>query len=461
MKKMFRPAAAILSALVLAYLYIDWFIAQNNTLSPQGLIASLLAVGLFYFCLQLVFSKLYDFWTSEEDSPLLSVPKETRKKAWLQILLWMTVSHFVIYGLSLLFAWLNGRWGDSLLSTMQSIWTGSTDANSYLGIAENWYVTEGDPRFHIVFFPLYPIAIKIFQLAFQNYFVSALVVSNLCAYGAAIFLYELAALDMPSQRALRTVKYLFLLPSAIFFAAPMTESLFLLLSVGCIYYIRKGRYLPACLLGALASFTRSPGVLLLALIFVEYVKDLILQYKKDEKHFRSTFWKLFFSRGFCMLLVPLGLLGYLLINYLVTGNPFQFSIYQDQHWNQRFGYFFSTASIQMNQLFSNITDGTLQKILGLWGTNILAFFGSLGLMIAAAKKVRPSYSFYYLVYFVITLGVTWLLSAPRYLIVVFPLAFAITALVKKKWTDRIVSVLLLALQFCYLAMFIGRGFHIY
>ena len=169
-----------------------------------------------------------------------------------------------------------------------------------------------------------------------------------------------------------------------------------------------------------------------------------------------------------MLIIPLGLLGYLLINYLVTGNPFQFAIYQDMHWHQRFGYFFSTASIQFNQILTCINDavaekvGAVQKILGLWGTNVFCFFGSLGLMIAAGKKVRPSYSCYFLVYFFITMGVTWLLSAPRYLLVAFPLAFAITALVKEnKWADRIVTALLIGLQLCYLAMFMARGFHIY
>ena len=30
------------------------------------------------------------------------------------------------------------------------------DADHYLGIIENWYVAEGDPRLHIVFLPLYP-----------------------------------------------------------------------------------------------------------------------------------------------------------------------------------------------------------------------------------------------------------------------------------------------------------------
>lgn len=462
MKQFIKWAVAISSALLLIICYIQWLSTQDNP-TIQSIVASVLSVILFYICLQLITSKLYDFLTAPPvaDKPLLSTTWETRKKAWLKIVLWMVGSRLAIYIFSLVTAYICGKWNGSLLDTMQRIWTGSTDANSYLGIAENWYVTEGDARFHIVFFPLYPIMIKLFQFVLQDYFVSALVVSNLCALGSSLLLYELAALDMPSQKALHTVKYLFLLPPAIFFAAPMTESLFLLLSVGCIYLVRKRHYLPACLLGALASFTRSPGVILLAIIFIEYVRDLIVQYRKDGK-ISPAFRKLFFSRGCCMLIVPLGLLGYILINYLVTGNPFQFSVYQKEHWSQSFGYFFNTASVQANNLVSNIAEGNINKVLGLWLTNIVALFGSLGLMIAASKKVRPSYSAYYLAYFVITIGVTWLLSGPRYLTVVFPLAFAITALVgKRKLADMVVTFGLSALQCCYLAMFLTWGFHIY
>ena len=316
MKKWPQVFIAVCSAGILSVLYWNWLQAED-ILSLPCFLASLLALLLFYACFQGIVAKLFSFFRTEKI--VVQTRNTERKQAWMQILFWMAVSRIGIYAISFLFSGISGRWQDSFLSTFQSIWTGSTDANSYLGIAEQWYVTEGDARFHIVFFPFYPIIIKIFQLVFQNYFVSALIVSNLCAFGAALFLYELAALDMPSQKALRTVKYFFLLPAAVFFAAPMTESLFLLLSVACIYFIRKGRYLPACLLGGLASFTRSPGVLLLVIIFIEYVKDLMEQRKDKPK-----FWKMLFGRGICMAIVPLGLLGYLLINYLVTGNPFQF-----------------------------------------------------------------------------------------------------------------------------------------
>ena len=55
----------------------------------------------------------------------------------------------------------------------------------------------------------------------------------------------------------------------------MTESLFLLCSLLCVYLVRKKHYLWGCLFGALAAFTRSVGVLLLAFVFVEWLYGLL------------------------------------------------------------------------------------------------------------------------------------------------------------------------------------------
>ena len=48
---------------------------------------------------------------------------------------------------------------DTYLDNQLFIWT-QWDAPHYLGIAENGYVTEGDARLHIVFYPLYPYLVR-------------------------------------------------------------------------------------------------------------------------------------------------------------------------------------------------------------------------------------------------------------------------------------------------------------
>lgn len=449
----------IFCAAVCSAFYIYWMF-DKDSFSVQGVFASLLSVSLFILCA----CKVISTWISEpvfDTDAIISVKQDFKKVhlyPWIKILSVLILSRILFLVISYLMYIYVFADHNSFSEAFRYMWL-RTDSPSYLGIAENWYVTEGDPRFHIVFFPLYPIFIKLFWFITGNYFTAAMLVSNICALLSAVMMYELALLDMSSKDAVRTVKYLFLLPAAMFFSAPMTESLFLLLSVSAVYFIRKKKYLPACILGALASFTRSPGVLLLVVAFVEYLKDLRAEYRKNGRS--SYFFKMLFSRGFCMALIPLGLLGYLLINYCVTGNPFQFAIYQKEHWFQRMGFFFNTASYQTENLFYAIRDGAFNKVFGLWIPNLIYSFVSLGIIAFTAKKMRASYSVYFLAYFVFTIGVTWLLSAPRYLTAAFPLAIGFACVTKNKISDYILTWLFSVLQIAYLIMYLFGGFHIY
>jgi hypothetical protein len=60
-------------------------------------------------------------------------------------------------------------------------------------------------------------------------------------------------------------------PMAFFFSAVYSESLFLALSVGCIYLARRGRWGLACGLGALAAASRNTGVLLVVPLALLYL----------------------------------------------------------------------------------------------------------------------------------------------------------------------------------------------
>ena len=66
-----------------------------------------------------------------------------------------------------------------------------------------------------------------------------MIISGLCFAGAGAMLYRLIRLDYSHEIAVRTLKFLCILPGAFFFASPMSESLFLLLSVSCFYYLRE------------------------------------------------------------------------------------------------------------------------------------------------------------------------------------------------------------------------------
>ena len=164
--------------------------------------------------------------------------------------------------------------------------TGSTsgprstpDSRHYLSLAEHGYQTTGNERLLLVFFPFYPLLVRVCNYIFQNFLVSGLFVSNVMFLFAGYLLYELALLDTDRRGALRAVKYLCILPASCLFCAPMSDSLFLFLTVAGIYLARKKQYVFASILGFFSALTRLPGVLLFAPVCFELVGDLIREHR--------------------------------------------------------------------------------------------------------------------------------------------------------------------------------------
>ena len=141
---------------------------------------------------------------------------------------WFVLSRLFILIVTSLYAAITENTG--YYSHMYDYWA-KWDAPHYLGLIKNWYVNEGDPRFHIVFFPMYPFVCKLLLPLFGgNADLSAMIVSNVCGYGAGAILYMLAALDHGRKGAGRAVKFFFLNPLSFFLSIPYTESLFLFLT---------------------------------------------------------------------------------------------------------------------------------------------------------------------------------------------------------------------------------------
>jgi hypothetical protein len=90
------------------------------------------------------------------------------------------------------------------------------------------------------------------------------IISNVAFAFALVVLYRLVSLDLDRNVARRTLWALALFPTAFFFTTVYTESLFLLLTVGCLLAARKGNWWLAGGIGLLAALTRSAGIMLLA-----------------------------------------------------------------------------------------------------------------------------------------------------------------------------------------------------
>jgi Gpi18-like mannosyltransferase len=339
------------------------------------------------------------------------------------------------------------------------LWT-ATDSGHYLDIARDWYLSTGhwDRLVQLVFLPGYPLLIRLLNPLIGNHLYTGMIISGLCFAGAGAMLYRLIRLDYSHEIAVRTLKFLCILPGAFFFASPMSESLFLLLSVSCFYYLREKDWFLACLLAGWASYTRSLGLVLAVPILFEMISEDIKPASREqppESANNADKWKRIFKYA-SLLFVFFGFGGYLFINYQVAGNPFQFLIYQKEHWSQSLGFFFNTAAYQIDYAISCVQQQELHTLMGLWLPNLLCIFSSLVIMIAAVKKLRPGYTVYFLAYYIIAIGATWLLSGPRYLLTLFPLSLALSLISEKRRTNWLLTIAYSIFFVLYSYMFVNR-----
>jgi hypothetical protein len=188
------------------------------------------------------------------------------------------------------------------------------DAVWYLRIADSGY---GDSTPRAAFFPLYPLLVRSVAAPVGGSEAALLIASyaiSLAAFlGALVLLHRLVSVELGRRFAAPTLLLLAVFPAALYFGAPYSESLFLLVSVGAFYAARTERWAWAGACGAAASATRSAGLLLL-------VPLAMLWWNSRGRRPRDAAW---------LLLAPLGLLAYAVWLGLVEGDALRFLDVQD------------------------------------------------------------------------------------------------------------------------------------
>jgi Mannosyltransferase (PIG-V) len=142
------------------------------------------------------------------------------------------------------------------------------DSVWYLAIAHNGY--DHVPA-RTAFFPLYPLVVRGLGVVISSDLIAGVLVSLVCFAIALAMLYRLVALELDDERARLTVMLIAFCPMAYFFSAVYSESLYLALSLGCIYQARMGRWASAGIFGALAALSRNSGVMLAVPIVLLYL----------------------------------------------------------------------------------------------------------------------------------------------------------------------------------------------
>jgi Mannosyltransferase (PIG-V) len=188
------------------------------------------------------------------------------------------------------------------------------DAAWYLRIAESGY---GGSDVRAAFFPLYPLLVRAVAAPFGAspgaLLVAAYVVSLAAFFGALVLLHRLVSLELGRPLAQPALLLLAVFPAAVFFGAPYSESLFLLLAVGAFYAARTGRWAWAGAAAAGAAATRSAGVLLLLPL-------AMLWWSARPRKARDAAW---------LLLAPLGIAAYAAFLGLAEGDAWRFLDVQD------------------------------------------------------------------------------------------------------------------------------------
>ena len=286
------------------------------------------------------------------------------------------------------------------------------DAQRYLAIAQYGYKTP----FDYAFFPLFPLLTNLLTppLGSWSYMIVGMLISNAALLGVLFVLYRLAVENGGEQVARRTLLYLCIFPTALFFFAAYNESLFLLCVTGAFLALRRGQWWLVGVLGFFATLTRSAGILLVA----PYLYEL---WKASES--LSGKWRAWAFAAAPIVLIPLGLLLYCLYCWKMTGNPLIFASVQ-YHWARHLSWPWVGIWQALFEFFWNQPFGSFNEVHVL--LDLSATLAFITLAVGGRRKLPGSYTLWtglLLFYIILTPSIDQhdsLISNQRFVLEMFP-----------------------------------------
>lgn len=364
-------------------------------------------------------------------------------------------------------------WLGDVLAAPAARW----DAAWYLVIAHYGYRPEFGAltASRTAFFPLYPLGLR----ALSDVGLAPVIAGVLLSLAAfAIGLYglhrlttlEVARLRLPAgdEVARLVVLLTAFAPMAFFFSAVYSESLYMALSVGVFLCARRGHWAGAAMLAALASATRSTGIVLMLPIAMLYLYG-----PRDDRPADLPWARGFRARyrlrgdALWIVLAPVGLGLYMAHLALAGGNalaPFHAETVWSRHFVAPFGGVWEGAKAAfegLRQLLSFQRGHVYYPAAGgspfiNAGHNLLLFaflLAAIPAMIGALRLLPFAYGAYVLAALALPLSYPVasqpLMSLPRFLLVLFPLTMWLAVYLSSrppvlKWAVLTVSGLALA-----------------
>lgn len=328
-----------------------------------------------------------------------------------------------------------------------SLWT-NFDGSHYVVIAEQGYYPYQE-----AFFPLFPLLIRVLAPFLDwNYITAGLVIVHIAFLVALFLLWRLVKLDFGGKAAVWAVVFLLVFPTSFFFAQVYTESLFLALVLGSFLAARKGWWAVASLLGGLATATKFVGIFLLPALAWEWWEQRKLKSKnlKVKSIDKNVFW---------LLLIPLGLISYMVYLKITVGDPLTFIHVQSSFGANRTGgeiVWLPQVVFRYLKIFITVPWVEYEGRIAILEFFLFFFVG--GLCLLSWKTVRKSYLiFSLLAIFVPTLTGT-LLSVPRFVLVAFA-TFIALAIIKNTFLKASLAIVFFLLL-VILTMMFTRGYWI-
>jgi len=326
------------------------------------------------------------------------------------------------------------------------------DASYYISIAENGYTFSPEIHSTAAFFPMYPALIKLVSGVTGNADSAAFLVSNLALLGTLMMVQLLAEHEgFSAGGRVRAMLYVLLYPMGLFLSAAYSESVFLLLTLACAYFARTRQWTGAIVLGMIATLTRTTGVLMVGVIWLEWAASHGFNLSRIRQ---GEAWAAL-RRGFAnegwvpvaALGIPLALVSFMVYMAVYFGSPLTFL---NAHASVRGGFDLTRLG---SDIIRTLTLKTIRFDI-ITGTGMLVL---TALLLPRTFKLRGSYGWYVLLSALIPLT-TGLVSYMRLMGGVFPLYFAFAENDSAPRTHLIRMSVMVFLQILALQVFFGGGF---
>lgn len=281
--------------------------------------------------------------------------------------------------------------------------------SNYDGVHYALIATHGYSYGQQAFFPFYPKAISLFRGYIDDPILIGALISSISFLGGLYVLSKLILLDYSASVTRWTLLALLLFPTSFFFSAVYTEGLFLLLIVSSFYLLRTGRPGLACLVAAVATYTRLIGIFILPAFFIELLaQNRHLPLKQN------------IARLIPLIIIPFGLLLYMAYLDRTTGDPFAFYHLQPLFNQQRSVEIVLPYQVVWRYLKMittvNVSDPLYLTIWLEFSIGIIF----LGLSTISLFKQRLSYAVFNILAFILPTLTGVFTSLPRYVLICFP-----------------------------------------